>query len=165
MNNEAAGLPSPPGRGAGGEGRRQKLALPPELLSFARDLRTHQTTAESLLWNLLRNRRFFGLKFRRQHSVPPYILDFYCDELKVAVELDGGQHNEDAAANRDARRSRLLADKGITVIRYWNDDVMQRTENVLEDLMGKLESDLCPSPDATASTSPGGRGKRVRAHD
>ena len=175
MNNEAALPPSPFGRGRlawsgsdvvslpdrpnAGEGVRQKLALPPETLAFARSLRSNQTTAESLLWTLLRNRRFFGLKFRRQHSVPPYVLDFYCDSLSLAIELDGGQHNDDVAVSRDQRRSQWLADRGITVIRYWNNDVLQHPESVLEDLMLKLESDLCPSPDAVASTSPEGRGK------
>ena len=158
--NSAAVPPSPSGRGVGGEAQRQKLALPPELLTFARELRSQQTSAEIMLWNLLRSRRFLGLKFRRQHAMPPYVLDFYCDELQVAVELDGGQHNEDGETERDARRAAYLAERNIEVIRYWNHDLMLRTEAVLEDLMTRLSMKPRPSPDAIASTSPGGRGKQ-----
>ncbi len=159
--NSAAVPPSPPGRGAGGEGHSQKLALPIEILAFARELHSKQTSAETMLWNLLRSRRFLGLKFRRQHAVPPYVLDFYCDELQIAVELDGGQHNEDGETQRDARRAAYLAERNIEVIRYWNHDLMLRTEAVLEDLMTRLSMKPRPSPDAVASTSPEGRGKRA----
>ncbi len=81
-------LPSPTGRGVGGEG---KSALPAQLLAFARKLRTEQTDA--FMWAILRDRRFCGLKFRRQHPVAPYVDDFFCHDYQFAVELDGGQHN------------------------------------------------------------------------
>jgi very-short-patch-repair endonuclease len=99
-------LPSPPGRGAGGEGttspRHTNAPLPTALLDFARQLRGEATDAETLLWRLLRGRQVADAKFRRQHPFPPYILDFYCHELKLAVELDGGQHDEPHHRSRDA---------------------------------------------------------------
>ena len=73
-----------------------KGGLTPEYLAFVRQLRREQTDAEKLLWYCLRNRQLFGLKFRRQYPVGPYILDFYCHEYKLCVELDGGQHYESA---------------------------------------------------------------------
>ena len=139
-------FPSPSGRGARGEGRTHKLALPPDMLAFARTLRKGQTSAESVLWYLLRGRRLLGFKFRRQYPFPPYVLDFYCDELRLAVELDGGQHNADGEAARDERRDQYIRGRGIEVVRYWNHDVLLRTEAVLEDLLEHLSLKPCPSP-------------------
>jgi very-short-patch-repair endonuclease len=101
------------------------------------------------MWYLLRDRRFLGLKFRRQHPVPPFVLDFYCQELKLAVELDGGQHNQDAEVRRDAGRTAELERRGVQVVRYWNDEVLKQTESVLEDLMLRVQqlgASLTPSP-------------------
>ncbi len=130
--------PSPSGRGVGV--REQKIQkLPPDILEFARNLRKNQTDAEQLLWQLLRGRRFLGLKFRRQHPVKPYVLDFFCHELKLAVEVDGGQHNEAEHRRKDARRTAYLADQGITVVRYWADTVLKDTSVVLQDLYEKVQ--------------------------
>ena len=136
--------PSPAsGGGAGGEGNSPAPAhpLPSELLQHARELRANQTDAEQLLWHLLRGKRFLGYKFRRQHPVAPYILDFYCDALKLAVELDGGQHAEQEAY--DAHRTRALETRGIRVLRFWNNDVLTQTEAVLEAIR---QATLPPSP-------------------
>ena len=84
------------------------------------------------MWRLLRGKQFANVKFRRQHPFPPYILDFYCHELKLAVELDGGQHNEEHERERDARKDAYLAGKGILVLRFWNNDVFRETEAMLE---------------------------------
>ena len=156
--SELATSPSPSGRGARGEGRSLKIALPPGLLDFARTLRTGQTDPESLLWHLLRDRRLLGFKFRRQHPLPPYVLDFYCEELKLAVELDGGQHNQDAIAANDVERDRIVASHGIELVRYWNHDVMQRTESVLEDLVHRALRRR-PSPGPAGHPLPEGEGK------
>ena len=151
-----------------GAGEISNLRLPPALRQFARGLRTQQTDAEALMWQLLRDRRFFGHKFRRQHPAPPYVLDFYCDELKLAVELDGGQHNEDSAQVRDERRTHQLEARGLAVVRYWNHDVLANTEAVLEDLMFRV-LEISPSPPAplplgegSKNPSPSGRGAGVR---
>jgi very-short-patch-repair endonuclease len=78
-----------------------------------------------------------GCKFRRQVPIAGYIADFVCLELKLIVELDGGQHAERTAG--DARRTRVLEAEGYTVLRYWNDDVLVRTTGVLEDILRALE--------------------------
>ena len=158
---QAGFLPSPPGRGAGGEGTqpaiRANAPIPTQFLDFARQLRRQATDAESLLWRLLRGRQIANAKFRRQYSFPPYILDFYCHELKLAVELDGGQHNEEVGRRRDARRDEYLAGHGIRVLRFWNNDVLRETEAVLEAIYAAVveRSGGVPSPPAPL---PGGEG-------
>ncbi len=138
--------PSPSGRGGRGEGKEdKKTPIPDDLLENARKLRQNQTDAEQLLWSLLRNRRFADKKFRRQHPVGRYILDFYCHELKLAIELDGGQHNEPPAKQYDADRTSYLEEQGIRVIRFWNNEVLQQTDSVLESLWNSLTS-LTPAP-------------------
>ncbi len=150
-------LPSPTGRGAGGEGesrrRLPKAPLPQETIAFARTLRREQTDAETLMWMLLRDRRLHGMKFRRQHPVPPYTLDFYCHPLRLAVELDGSQHLDSA---RDQARDAALNDAGIEVLRYWNHDVLARTEQVLDDLWNRIDhrSDVIAGGTAAAEPSP-----------
>ncbi|WP_457673787.1 DUF559 domain-containing protein [Thiolapillus sp.] len=129
--------PSPLGRGVGV--REKKKKLPQDLLDFARNLRKNQTDAEQFLWQLLRGRRFLGLKFRRQHPVKPYVLDFYCHELKLAVEVDGGQHNEDEQRRKDEQRTAFLARQGITVARYWADIVLKDQTTVLQDLYEQIQ--------------------------
>jgi UDP-N-acetylmuramyl tripeptide synthase/very-short-patch-repair endonuclease len=109
----------------------KKLPIDEETLAFVRTLRTLSTDAEHLMWSLLRNRRVHGHKFRRRHAVGPYVLDFYCHELKLAIELDGGQHNEPSECARDARRNAFMAERGIVTLRFWNPDVVGRTEEVL----------------------------------
>jgi len=151
-------LPSPPGRGAGGEGKRRKNPpVPEDLLAHARKLRQEQTDAEQLIWNLLRDRRLAGTKFRRQHPVEvedgKYVLDFYNHDLKLAVELDGGQHQEQA--QRDDKRTAELGKAGVAVLRFWNNDVLQKTESVLETIWNAI-MDKSPSP---LPPLPGGEGK------
>jgi lipoyl(octanoyl) transferase len=140
---EGSVSPSPFGRGGGGEGppSKHKLPLPEALKDFARHLRAEQTDAETLLWSLLRDRRLLDLKFRRQHPVPPYVLDFYCHDLNLAVELDGGQHTPEI----DAERTAYLEQKGIRLLRYWNHDLLQNTEDVLTDLYNHCTQHPSPS--------------------
>ncbi|MCY1178972.1 hypothetical protein D9M71_158690 [compost metagenome] len=102
------------------------------LRQFAKHLRHHQTDCEQLLWQKLRARQLLDLKFRRQFPCAPYILDFYCPDLKLAIELDGGQHTLDAARKYDQQRTRFLEHKGISVLRFSNLDILQQLENVLE---------------------------------
>lgn len=108
--------------------------LDPQLLIFAKSMRHTATDAENLIWQLLRNNRFMNLKFRRQHVIKPYIVDFYCHEVGLVIELDGGQHGTDEAIEYDAERTKFLEALGLTVVRYWNHDVLGRTDVVLEDL-------------------------------
>ena len=90
------------------------------LKNIARELRRNQTDDEKALWRALRGRRFAGFKFRRQHTVGDYILDFYCADAKLAVELDGSQHGHPDGIQRDAEREKFLAEQGIVTLRFWN---------------------------------------------
>ena len=99
-------------------------------------LRRNQTDAETLLWRHLRNRQLGGFKFRRQHSFPPYIVDFVCIEKLLVVELDGGQHAR--AVEADERRTKFLEQKGFRVIRFWNNELLGNTEGVLERILELL---------------------------
>ena len=83
------------------------------------------------MWRLLRNRRLAAFKFRRQAPFDRYILDFACFDSKIVVEVDGGQH---ADSDRDFKRDAALREAGFLVLRYWNNDVLQRWESVLEDI-------------------------------
>jgi len=98
----------------------------------ARQLRRNSTDVEAILWSRLRGERFDGVSFRRQHPAGPYILDFYCAQLALVVELDGGQHNEKAQQVRDQERSNWLQMRGITVLRFWNNQVIENLGGVLE---------------------------------
>lgn len=106
----------------------RKPLLPTRTLSFARDLRARQTDVEHELWQRLRGGQLAGLKFRRQHPIPPYIADFYGDALKLVIELDGSQHTPQV----DASRTDYLASHGISVLRFWDSDVLLNIEGVLD---------------------------------
>jgi very-short-patch-repair endonuclease len=105
--------------------------------STRKNLRKNQTDAEAVLWRHLRNRQLGGFKFRRQHSFPPYIVDFVCIEKRLVVELDGGQHAN--ATEADERRTKFLEHKGFSVVRFWNNDALGNTEAVLERILELLK--------------------------
>jgi very-short-patch-repair endonuclease len=102
------------------------------MLSRAKSLRTSQTNAEQRLWYQLRAHRFMDLKFKRQKPLGPYIVDFVCLERRLIVELDGGQHAEQAVY--DQQRDQWLRNQGYQVLRFWNNDVMQQLDAVLEQI-------------------------------
>ena len=95
-----------------------------------RRLRKNPTDAERRLWSILRSRQMSGLKFLRQYGIGPYILDFYCPERRLAIEVNGGQHADICDQQHDAHRDRYLKDLKIRVIRFWNNDVLQNIEAV-----------------------------------
>lgn len=105
--------------------------------ALARTLRRNQTRAENRFWNQVRNRQLRGYKFRRQVPLGKYVADFVCQDKKVIVELDGGQHAEQA--EQDLKRTRGLEQLGYQVIRYWNNDVLENMEGVLTNLLEELE--------------------------
>ncbi len=105
------------------------------MLNRARKLRREQTKAELELWMRLRDRQL-GVKFRRQHSIGPYIADFCCPERRLVVELDGGQHSEQVQA--DKTRSEYMESQSFRVLRFWNDQVLKETEAVLERILNEL---------------------------
>ena len=101
-------------------------------------MRRAATDAEAIMWHLLRDRRLSKFKFRRQVPFQSFILDFVCFERRLVIEIDGSQH---ADSERDAKRSAVLANEGFRVIRYWNNEVLQQRNAVLEDLFAKLGPD------------------------
>ena len=110
----------------------------------ARELRQDMTDAEQRLWHHLRNRQLSGHKFRRQHDIEHYIADFACTEALLIVELDGGQHADQA--DYDERRMQHLQARGYRVLRFWNNDVLTNIESVLTVILGSLASPA-PHPD------------------
>lgn len=97
-------------------------------------MRRNSTPAEILLWNRLRDRRMCGHKFRRQHSIGRYVLDFYSPKLRLGIELDGSQHLKDDQVDYDQARTDWLAAQNIKIIRYWNNEILNQMESVLEDI-------------------------------
>ena len=116
----------------------------PALKQRRRELRRNQTETEKIFWAHLRNKQFYGLKFFRQYSIGPYILDFYCPNMKLAVELDGGQHNQSESKEYEAVRTKYLKAQGIEVMRFWNHEVLFDMESVLSKLALKVTPP--PSP-------------------
>jgi adenine-specific DNA-methyltransferase len=105
----------------------------------ARQLRAGQTDTERKLWSHLRNRGLAGFKFKRQHPIGKYIVDFACLEMRLIVEVDGGHHSN----AKDEDRTRFLELAGYRVIRFWDNQVLQETEDVLEAILASLPR---PSP-------------------
>ncbi len=103
-----------------------------KLYQYGRELRQELTKAEKLLWAELRNRKLNGLKFRRQHPLDKFIVDFYCNEKKLVVELDGAVHNEKINKEYDEARTALLAGLNIIVLRFKNEDVTNNLKEVLK---------------------------------
>lgn len=111
----------------------------------ARSLRKEATSAEQILWSVLRNKQVAGLKFRRQHPIGQVILDFYCVEKRLAVEVDGPIHLNPQQAAHDEDRTDYLTQHGIRVLRFTNDEV----ERHLSDVVKRIEAECltpCPSP-------------------
>ena len=119
-------------------------------LGLARELRERATPAETLLWEFLRDRRFLGLKFRRQHQIGSYVVDFYCDEKKLVVELDGPVHDAPVRRAIDHKRDGYLRSLGLTVIRISNQKLLEQTEEALAEIA------------SAALSSPTGRGAGAR---
>ena len=113
------------------------------LLSRAKKLRTEQTIIEQRLWYHLRAHRFMELKFKRQKPIGHYIVDFVCIEHRLIIEIDGGQHAEQV--KYDQVRDDWLRSQGYTVLRFWNNEVLQQMENVLEQIRIQVLPSL-PTP-------------------
>ena len=122
---------------------RANPPLPDAARIRARELRSTSTDAERELWFHPRAGRLLGLKFRRQHPLPPYFVDFYCDAAKLVIELDGSQHSEDI----DATRTRTLEARGLHVLRFWDNEILSKTDAVLEAIVRTVENrTLTPTP-------------------
>ena len=108
----------------------QSTRIRPSSNRNARDLRRNLTDAERALWRHLRQRQIAGLKFRRQHPIDHYILDFVCLEARLVIELDGGRHAD--RQDEDQERTAWLGARGYRVLRFWNTEVLENPEGVLE---------------------------------
>ena len=122
-------------------------------LELARKLRNNATPAEQFFWELIRDRRLLGLKFRRRHQIGEYIVDFYCDEKKLVVELDGAVHDTPSRRKIDHKRDAYLLSLGLKIIRIANERLLNDTANVLNEIS------------TTVLPSPSGRGSRVRVKE
>jgi very-short-patch-repair endonuclease len=132
--------------------------------ALAKRLRTNMTDAEQRLWYRLRAHRFRNLKFKRQVPIGPYVVDFICFDRKLIVEVDGGQH---AGNPRDEGRDAWLSRGGYRILRFWNDDVLKRTNAVLEEIAGAIDSSVTPLP-ARFARHPlpqGERGSQSQEHN
>ena len=116
----------------------------PTLIQRRQKLRRNQTEAERALWAKVRNKEFFGMRFFRQYSVGPHILDFYCPTAKLAVELDGGQHNQSDNREYDKARSEYLRAMDIDVMRFWDNEVLLDMQSVLSKLALKVTPSIPP---------------------
>jgi very-short-patch-repair endonuclease len=108
------------------------------LKKFARELRSNQTEAETFLWLKLRKRQVKNCRFYRQRIICNYIVDFYCPDAKLVIEIDGGQHYSEPGMAKDAERDCYLADLGLTVLRISAREVFENTEGVLESIYERL---------------------------
>jgi very-short-patch-repair endonuclease len=125
----------------------------------ARALRKQSTLTEDIVWRWLRNRRFGDWKFRRQYPIVPYIADFYCDALKLIIEIDGQTH--DFTFTYDERRAAYLAGLGIETLRIDNRDVL-RNSNAAAEVIDAIIVKRSPLTRRFAPPSPGGRGTKRR---
>ena len=120
----------------------------PELKTFRKELRNHATPAEVRMWTYLKDRQFEGRKFRRQHSIGGYILDFYCPSEQLAIELDGKPHFYPEAIEYDRERDLFLQHFGVLVLRFVNRWVFENPEGVLNHIrehLGRQERSGTPS--------------------
>ncbi len=115
------------------------------LNSFARELRNNSTDAERILWRYLKNSQIEGVKFRRQQPIEAYIVDFVSFDKRIVIELDGGQHAENE--EYDKQRDACLYANGFVVLRFWNNEVIENIEGVLEVIRERCLRVVPPPPD------------------
>jgi very-short-patch-repair endonuclease len=108
------------------------------LVKLARELRKSQTSAEALLWDLLRDRRFLGYKFRRQHQFGSYVADCYCREAQLVIECDGSAHQGNESWHHDQNRNVYMISQGLSVMRFSNEEILIDTEGVLSNIAERL---------------------------
>jgi very-short-patch-repair endonuclease len=115
-----------------------------DLKRIAREQRLLPTTAEARLWQALRGRQVDGFRFRRQHAIGRFIVDFYCSQMSLAIEVDGEIHEYQREA--DEQRTAYLRERGVRVIRFTNEEVLAKLEEVLE----RVRANLTPNPSPTS---------------
>ena len=116
----------------------------------ARQLRKAETWAEKLMWRWLRDRRFSGYKFRRQHLIGKYYLDFFCEEAELNIELDGSQHGFPDQRKHDEEREKFLKSLGIKTLRFWNSRLRRDAQTIRDTVFNELQTRAPhPLPDYT----------------
>jgi very-short-patch-repair endonuclease len=118
---------------------------PSRQTAIARRLRRDDTWAEKLIWRWLQDRRFSSFKFRRQHPFGPYVLDFFCVEAFLDIELDGGQHGHPDGRAKDAERDAWLAARGVRVLRFWNSR-LRRERQAIRNTIWQALQERAPQP-------------------
>jgi len=106
----------------------------------ARQLRKNETWAEQLMWRWLRDRRFNNYKFRRQHPLGDYYLDFFCEEAELNIELDGRQHGFPDQQKHDAQREKFLQSRGIKTLRFWNSHLRRNAQSIRDSIFRELQA-------------------------
>ena len=121
-------------------------------IGLARHLRSEQTRAERKMWSRLRDRRFLGLKFKRQVPIDRFVVDFVSAEAKLIVEIDGGQHGKRVGV--DKQRTAVLESMGYLVLRFWNNDVLTNIEGVLELMAFTVQPEALEPPHPARQGAP-----------
>lgn len=111
---------------------------------FARQLRKESTKAEKIVWELIRSREFMGLKFRRQHVIEGFVLDFYCHEMKLGIEIDGSVHFR--RKDHDKLRQEVIESENINIIRITNKEIAENKRSILEKIKEAVREPITPSP-------------------
>ena len=121
----------------------------------ARALRKRETWAEKLMWRWLRDRRFSGYKFRRQHPIGDYVLDFFCEEAELNIELDGSQHGFPNRRKHDEEREKFLKSRGIKTLRFWNSHLRRNAQSIRDTIFNELQTRAPhPLPEYTRPAEP-----------
>lgn len=115
---------------------------PASSFSKAQFLRKNETETEKMLWEKLRNNQLKGFKFRRQHPISLYIVDFYCHKLKLVIEIDGGYHDSSEQIKKDKERTKILNSNGLEVIRFTNQEIEENIDTVMEEINLKINKIL-----------------------
>ncbi len=110
------------------------------LKGFRKELRNNSTDAERKMWSVLRRNQIMGFKFTRQYSVGKFIADFYCPSLRLAVELDGSQHMQKDNITYDKNRTRFFNSKNISVLRFYDNEVLNNLEGVVERIIQEIKN-------------------------
>ena len=117
----------------------------PKTTRIARDLRHQESWGERLMWSWLRDHRFAAYKFRRQHPIAPHFLDFFCNEAKLNIEVDGFQHGTPDHQAADAQRDAFLESQGIKVLRFWSSRLRKEKESI-RDTIWRVLQERAPHP-------------------
>ncbi|WP_251795793.1 MULTISPECIES: endonuclease domain-containing protein [unclassified Arenibacter] len=118
----------------------------PDTFAKAQHLREQMTETEIILWNRLKDNKEEGYKFRRQHPIHKFIVDFYCHQAKLIIEIDGKYHESDHQKQYDLDRSKILTFQGLKILRFTNEEIMNDIENVIKKIKQNIKNDSLPRP-------------------